>query len=197
MLSFERMSITIHFPGGVLDNNALAIKELSETMLTNLEEQSHQLHYSVSMSDESLLSYLESRYERIQAAGGVVLNEKGELLMIFRRGKWDLPKGKLDPGETLEDCAVREVSEETGLQHLELGEHLIDTWHAYFGYGQWVLKQSSWFRMKGLSSDPIQAQTEEDIEQCLWLSKFDVNTRLETAHQSLRPVLDTALDLMP
>ncbi len=59
-------------------------------------------------------------FKPVTAAGGLVENEKGEVLLIFRRGKWDLPKGKLDPGETIEQCAVREVEEETGLKNIEL-----------------------------------------------------------------------------
>jgi len=68
----------------------------------------------------------------IKAGGGIVTNELGELLMIFRRGKWDLPKGKLDAGETIEECALREVNEETGVQNLELGKLIAITQHEYF-----------------------------------------------------------------
>jgi 8-oxo-dGTP pyrophosphatase MutT (NUDIX family) len=68
----------------------------------------------------------------IIAGGGIVTNELGELLMIFRRGKWDLPKGKLDEGESIEDCAIREVEEETGVKNLKLGAKLLVTEHEYF-----------------------------------------------------------------
>ena len=68
----------------------------------------------------------------IKAGGGLVLNEKGELLMIYRRGKWDLPKGKLDEGETIEECAVREVMEETGVVNVERGELITIGHHEYF-----------------------------------------------------------------
>ena len=67
----------------------------------------------------------------IQAGGGVIKNEKNQVLLIYRRKKWDLPKGKLDPGETLEECAIREVKEETGLQSVELIKKLTVTQHAY------------------------------------------------------------------
>ena len=68
----------------------------------------------------------------IVAAGGLVWNEKNELLMIFRQGKWDLPKGKLDDGETIEECAVREVVEETGLKEVKLGGFIGITQHEYY-----------------------------------------------------------------
>ena len=69
--------------------------------------------------------------KKIIAAGGLVLNEKNELLMIFRRNKWDLPKGKLDEGESIEACALREVKEETGLQKLKLEKFIDITFHDY------------------------------------------------------------------
>ena len=75
-------------------------------------------------SEESFKDYTKDKVI-IEAAGGLVFNEKNELLMIFRRGFWDLPKGKVDEGETLEQCAVREVQEETGLQNIMLGDFLI------------------------------------------------------------------------
>ena len=70
--------------------------------------------------------------KKIIAAGGLVINENDELLMIFRRGKWDLPKGKLDKGESIADCALREVMEETGLQQVKIEKPLGITYHEYF-----------------------------------------------------------------
>ena len=68
----------------------------------------------------------------ITAAGGLVLNPNTEILMIFRRGHWDLPKGKLDEGETIVSCAVREVQEETGLSDIHVDQFLLMTKHTYF-----------------------------------------------------------------
>jgi len=79
-------------------------------------------------SADSLQEELYELFTPIDAGGGVVMNERDEVLMIFRRGKWDLPKGKCDDGEEIDACALREVSEETGLHQLKLEEKICDTY---------------------------------------------------------------------
>lgn len=123
----------------------------------------------------------------IIAAGGLVTNEKGKLLMIFRRGKWDLPKGKLDEGESIEECAIREVKEETGLIQLTLIKSLGITYHEYFDkYSQRdVIKESHWFEMKADSSQKLVPQTEEDIEQILWAGKKKIEKCLANSYKNI------------
>ena len=103
------------------------------------------------------------------AAGGLVQNDKEEMLMIFRRGKWDLPKGKLDKGETLEKCAIREVQEETGLQKIKLIAPLLITYHTYHEGTRFILKESHWYKMKAGNDEKLIPQTEEDIEEIRWV----------------------------
>lgn len=103
-----------------------------------------------------------------EAAGGYVLNERSELLVFFRRGSWDMPKGKIDPGETPEQAAVREVQEETGLVHLTLGAFLGHTYHTFESKGKRILKKTWWYRMTTSDLDLI-PQTEEDIEEIRWV----------------------------
>lgn len=110
------------------------------------------------------------KFTVIQAAGGLVLNEKKELLMIFRRGKWDLPKGKLDKGETLEECAVREVEEETGLQQVKLHTPLLVTYHTYHEGTKFILKESYWFNMTVRGEQKLVPQTTEDIHAIQWVT---------------------------
>lgn len=107
-------------------------------------------------------------FKILEAAGGYVLNSEQQLLVFFRRGFWDLPKGKIDPGESPGQTAVREVQEETGLVHLQLGEHLLDTWHTYTLKGQRILKKTYWYRMVTADMDLV-PQTEEDIEEIKWV----------------------------
>jgi 8-oxo-dGTP pyrophosphatase MutT (NUDIX family) len=109
----------------------------------------------------------------ITAAGGLVQNNEGAFLLIFRRSFWDLPKGKLDVGESIPDCAVREVREETGLQSLELGPFICTTAHPYFDtwLNKDVVKQTHWFSMLSLANDILVPQTEEDIEKIEWVPR--------------------------
>jgi len=112
----------------------------------------------------------KSLYKVIKAAGGVVSNEKGEILVMYRRGTWDLPKGKIDPGETKKQAAVREVEEETGISNIELGKKICRTLHTYTIKGKRVLKYSYWYKMTAPKTKLI-PQTEEDIEECRWMKK--------------------------
>jgi 8-oxo-dGTP pyrophosphatase MutT (NUDIX family) len=127
----------------------------------------------------------------IQAAGGLVENEKGEILFIFRRGKWDLPKGKLDPGETLESCALREVREETGVGQLELKKFLLVTKHEYEESGLFILKETHWWLMKTNSNQQLKPQAEEDITGVKWMSPGDFKIVQQNTYPSILEVLRT------
>jgi len=128
----------------------------------------------------------------IVAAGGLVYNESNELLMIFRRGKWDLPKGKLDEGESIPDCAVREVQEETGLTEITLGEFMRITHHQYFDkwLNETVIKETHWYRMSASSNQPLIPQTEEDIESIRWVSKHELPVLLENSYDTIVEVVN-------
>lgn len=110
------------------------------------------------------------KFTIVQAAGGLVQNEKKQILLIFRRGKWDLPKGKLDKGESLEACAVREVEEETGLTKVKLISPLIITYHTYHEGSKFVLKESHWYTMSVKGEQKLVPQTDEGIAEIKWVS---------------------------
>lgn len=127
----------------------------------------------------------------IIAAGGLVWNENNELLMIFRRGKWDLPKGKLDEGERIEQCAIREVMEETGLQQVEISSFIGITKHEYFDtYLQKnVVKESHWYAMKANSADTLVAQTSEDITDIQWCNQNNILTYLSNSYKNIIDII--------
>ena len=129
--------------------------------------------------------------KRIIAAGGLVLNEKNELLLIFRRGYWDLPKGKLDEGETIEACAVREVQEETGLQEVTLGKFITITLHEYFDtfIKEDVIKESHWYQMNVKGNPPLIPQTEEDITLIKWVSRESLQDYLNNTYPNIIEVI--------
>ena len=127
----------------------------------------------------------------IQAGGGLVLNEQNELLLIFRRGSWDLPKGKLDPGETLEACVLREVEEETGVGNLTLIEFLGITQHQYFDpyLKDEVIKESHWFTMSVKGVPALIPQTEEDITDIRWVPLAEVNALIANSFSSIKEII--------
>jgi 8-oxo-dGTP pyrophosphatase MutT (NUDIX family) len=104
----------------------------------------------------------------IEAAGGIVLNEFGETLWIYRNGRWDLPKGKLDKGEKADEAAVREVEEECGVSGLVLGDLRDQTYHVYRQNGDYYLKRTSWFEMFVPGRPETIPQKEEGIDLCEW-----------------------------
>ena len=128
----------------------------------------------------------------IIAAGGLVQNSKGEFLLIYRRGFWDLPKGKLDAGELIPECAVREVQEETGIQTLELGPFICSTTHHYFD--KWlnkdVVKHTHWYTMLSLENETLVPQTEEDIEKIEWVPREQLPQYLLQTYPTIRSVFE-------
>ena len=116
-------------------------------------------------------------------------NEKKEILMIFRRGKWDLPKGKLDKGEKLEDCALREVEEETGIQHVKLESPMLTTYHTYHEGARFILKESHWFEMHAHSEQQFVPQTSEDIQDIRWVKPENLEPYMKNCFPSVMDVL--------
>lgn len=128
------------------------------------------------------------------AGGGLVKNEQGELLMIYRRGKWDLPKGKLDPGETMEQCAVREVMEETGLQSVVLGELIEISYHEYFDpfLLEEVIKETHWYQMQAIGKQTLTPQIEEDITEIKWVAGKEMEECLNDSYDNVVALIGKA-----
>jgi 8-oxo-dGTP pyrophosphatase MutT (NUDIX family) len=131
----------------------------------------------------------------ILAGGGLVRNDKGELLMIYRRGKWDLPKGKLDEGESIEACAVREVMEETGLANVVLGALVDISYHEYFDpyLKEEVIKETHWFAMRAKGEQVLTPQSEEDITEIKWVSGNVLEACLRDSYDNVVSVVRKAL----
>jgi len=134
----------------------------------------------------------------IIAAGGIVVNPNKEILWIFRRGFWDLPKGKLDPNETIEACALREVMEETGVSNLVLGDLIMTTTHLYHDkyVNTEVEKITYWYKM---TTDQLQdgiPQTEEEIDAIAWVKKEDIAPYLAKTYDTIKQVMEAFLTSM-
>lgn len=119
---------------------------------------------------QKLIADFTSIYKIIEAAGGLVFNEKKEVLVMFRRGSWDLPKGKIDDGETPEVAAIREVIEETGLVNVSIERLLKKTYHTYTLKEKRILKRTYWYLMH-TTDTKLTPQTEEDIEIVQFVEK--------------------------
>jgi len=128
---------------------------------------------------------------KVIAAGGLVTNDKNELLIMFRRGKWDLPKGKRDEGEPIEACALREVREETGIEHLELGKLVGVTYHEYFEkrLKEDVLKETHWFAMHTDGATKLNPQKEEDIEIIIWADERELQECLKNTYRNIIEII--------
>ncbi|MCJ8155357.1 NUDIX domain-containing protein [Chryseobacterium sp. SSA4.19] len=115
----------------------------------------------------------------IEAAGGVVNNPEGEILFIRRLGKWDLPKGKMEKGESREESAVREIEEETGLSDVELVRFINTTFHIYVERnGDKVLKCTHWFEMNFSGEDTSKPQIEEGITEVAWKNTSQIENEV-------------------
>lgn len=127
----------------------------------------------------------------LEAAGGYVTAPDGRLLVFHRRQSWDMPKGKIDPGETPEQAALREVQEETGLKNLHLDGFLTHTWHTYTQKGERILKRTWWYRMHATDT-AVTPQTEEDIEEIQWVEPAAWLASKPVVYASIRDVIETA-----
>lgn len=122
---------------------------------------------------EDFLYDFRDMFSQTDAAGGLVVNEKGDYLCIYNRNKWTLPKGHVEWREPIEDAAIREVQEETGLEEVSIQHPMQPTYHTFRRKRKWVLKTTHWYRMQASSEAALVPQAEENIEDVRWLSKED------------------------
>jgi 8-oxo-dGTP pyrophosphatase MutT (NUDIX family) len=144
--------------------------------------------YILHTNEDALLEIVKSCYTIIEAAGGVVKRSDGKQLAIFRRGKWDLPKGKVEKGEFYKQTALREVEEECGIHSIEAGKKYSDTYHVYSEKGKSVLKRTVWFEMKLTADEPVVVQTSEDITDYIWFDFYNVKDIMKNTFESLKDI---------
>lgn len=139
--------------------------------------------------EEKTWRVFRSLFSYIEAAGGLVVNPKGELLMIYRNRHWDLPKGKMESGEEPAETAVREVEEECGIKNLKIVKQVLSTYHIFHLNKNACLKHTYWFEMTSKDQAKPVAQKEEGIEEAKWMRKEDVRKIMGKVYLSLREVL--------
>ncbi|MCS6933838.1 MAG: NUDIX domain-containing protein [Chitinophagales bacterium] len=158
-----------------------------QALFTGLEEQPLLIWHE---RPGEIICRLLDMAEVINAAGGIVTNERGEILMIYRKGFWDLPKGKLELSETPEQGAAREVEEETGVTVSEVSHPSRVTYHAYILDDKPHIKHTDWFMMRAApGSHPLNAQSSEGITDVRWVKPADLPEILPLAYPMIADIL--------
>ncbi|WP_420318272.1 NUDIX domain-containing protein [Ekhidna sp.] len=147
-----------------------------------------------SRKKRDLINYLKSKFKVIEAAGGIVEKE-GKLLMIFRRKVWDIPKGKVDKGESVEECAVREVEEETGVKVI-IDKEIDAVWHTYVTKKKYILKKTYWYAMHCVDDTDMAPQLDEGIKKVEWMDMEQVRKALHGSYRSIRYVMQEYTKMM-
>ncbi|MDV6168739.1 NUDIX domain-containing protein [Flavobacterium sp. DG1-102-2] len=158
------------------------IEQLIVNMFNNKVKKAFLYH----PDEKETLKVLKEKIPVAKAGGGLVYNKKGEVLFIFRNGKWDLPKGGIEKHEEIEDTAMREVEEETGVSGLEIVQKLQKTYHVFKRNGTYRLKITHWFEMKTNYTGKLFGQIEEGIEKVAWLNPEQIREALGNSYENIK-----------
>jgi 8-oxo-dGTP pyrophosphatase MutT (NUDIX family) len=173
--------------------NAVFVDEISTAAINSLlhEIKKDEFHAGVlwNADFDKLKKAFFKHFTIIEAAGGIVQNEKKEILFIYRLEKWDLPKGKLEKGEKLDECAVREVEEETGAINIKLKKKAGETYHTYEAYGKYFLKVSHWYYMSCNGKQNLVPQTIENITEIKWIAPKNLKDVFLNTYPSIKDIL--------
>lgn len=145
----------------------------------------HQV-YIYHPKEDKLWKHLFKRFPLVEAAGGYVRHENGKNLMIYRNGKWDLPKGRIEKKEMIIDAAVREVREETGVSDLIVTKPLGETLHIFKRNGKYRLKKTFWYQMVSKCTNVLIPQKDEGIEKAVWVSDTELQENLKNAYENIK-----------
>lgn len=144
---------------------------------------------------EKLWNTFLNHFHYLEAAGGLVKNQNDEILFIYRLEKWDLPKGKVEPGETTELAAVREVEEECGITNLQIIKFITNTYHIYFD-NKLHLKSTYWYEMSYNGNEKLVPQIEEGIGIAKWKSKEEIPSLMNQTYANIKVVLSSEIDII-
>ncbi|MGZ4056738.1 MAG: NUDIX hydrolase [Bacteroidia bacterium] len=138
---------------------------------------------------KELFAYFSSMFKIIEAAGGLVKNNNDQWLFIFRNGKWDLPKGKVEKNEAVKEAAIREVQEECGIKNLTIIKELPSSYHTYFIDGKAILKRTYWYEMICNKAGVLIPQLEEGITEVKWFSENELDEVNNNTYESVKEVM--------
>ncbi|HKI89001.1 MAG TPA: NUDIX domain-containing protein [Draconibacterium sp.] len=191
-----RVNITLNKPTRLFEDDCTAeeVKKWFELFSANSEKEVFLIH----SNPADFFELFQSAFIPIQAAGGVVIR-KNRLLFIFRNEKWDLPKGKIDEGETAREAALREVEEECGISGHSIVKRLPPTYHMFRSphknnKGEWIFKETFWFEMKYYGEITGTPQLEEGITLLKWYSKKQLDEVWSNTYENLKPIISIYRD---
>ncbi len=148
------------------------------------------------LSDDPAMSFnsFKAYFQLLKAAGGLVVNDCGHWLFIYRNDRWDLPKGLVEAGENAAGSAIREVREECGITDIKIIKALPATYHVYpTERGRWAIKETQWYLMKALKNEALKPQTEEGITVTTWRNPKKLNDIKENTYGSIKELIEYCL----
>ncbi|MGJ5643447.1 NUDIX hydrolase [Formosa sp. S-31] len=169
-----------YFKNYLLDTVQLGkvIKELNNTSLKEVR--------LIHKNEDKLLKKFLKKLPVVEAGGGKVYNKNGQILFIYRNDKWDLPKGKAEAKESIEETSIREVEEETGVKGLKITKPLETTYHIFKRNGKYKIKVTYWFEMTTTFSGNLWPQINEGITKVEWLDEVQAVQALENSYANIR-----------
>lgn len=169
-----------HFKNYLLStvNIGKIIKELNTTDLEGI--------MLIGKNEDKLLKSFLKKLPNVVAGGGKVFNDKGEILFIYRNDKWDLPKGKIEGKESIEETALREVEEETKVNGLKIVKPLETTYHIFKRNGRHQLKITYWFEMTSSYTGALEPQEDEGITKVEWLNSRQIKNAMDNSYANIR-----------
>ncbi|MDH5366748.1 MAG: NUDIX domain-containing protein [Cyclobacteriaceae bacterium] len=152
--------------------------------------------YSLTITSQefdNIIAFIKKKYKVIKAAGGVV-RKRSKVLMIYRLKKWDLPKGKIEKGESAKTGAIREVEEECNIK-VKLKQKICATYHTYTMKNKDILKKTTWYLMDCIDDSQKKPQIEEDIEELKWMTSKEIHHALQNSYRSINHVFNRLYEM--
>lgn len=157
-----------------------------EQVIIKMFQNKIQKAYLYYPDEKAILKKVKEKIPVCKAGGGLVYNKAGDVLFIFRNGKWDLPKGGIEKGEEIEDTAIREVEEETGVKNLKITHKLQKTYHVFKRGGKYKLKVTHWYEMRTDFTGTPKPQANEGIEKVAWLNPAEIKEALKNSYENIK-----------
>ncbi len=144
--------------------------------------------------EDKLMMHFNNRFKTVEASGGLVKNKNNSILFIYRNDKWDLPKGKIRKRESIEEGALREVIEETGIKDLRIENQIDTTYHIYKGPKKHKIKKTYWFLMKSDYLGKFKPQIKENITLVKWIEINEIPKLLEKSYKNIKRLINKNIE---